>query len=142
MKKASGVQNRKRKAAREKEYEHQAKLLQQFFCTTKSQCPETTAQLGDTSTSKDEGSISEREAGEDADVTNQEEDFCSNGDSISEEMSQARDDESRGSSAFSHLSDPANWHTVISQCLRDEIVLQRPTNCPADLKRFPVGENG
>jgi hypothetical protein len=46
MKKASGAQNRKRKVAREKEYEHQAKLLQNFFYTTKSQCPETTAQLG------------------------------------------------------------------------------------------------
>jgi hypothetical protein len=110
--------------------------------STKSQCPETTAQLGEPSTSNDEGSISEREAGEDTDVTHQEEDYCSNGDSISEKVSQTRDDESRGSSAFSHLLDPAKWPTVISHCLRDEIVLQGPTNCPADLRRFPVGENG
>jgi hypothetical protein len=123
MKKASSAQNRKGKVAREKEYERQATPLQQFFSTTKSQCPETKAQLGEPSTSKDEGSISEREAGEDADVTNQEEDFCNNGDSISEEVSQARDEESRGSSAFNHLLEPAKWPTVISQCLRDEIVL-------------------
>jgi hypothetical protein len=45
-----GAQNRKRKVAREKEYERQAKLLQQFFSMTKSQCPETTAQLGEPST--------------------------------------------------------------------------------------------
>jgi hypothetical protein len=107
----------------------------------KSQCPETTAQLGEPSTSKDEGSISEREAGEDTDVTHQEEDSCSNGNSFSEEVSQACDDESRGSSAFSHLSDPAMWPTVISQCFRDEIVLQGPTNCPSDLKHFPVDQN-
>jgi hypothetical protein len=116
-------------------------LLQQFFSTTKSQSPETTAQLGDPSTSKDDRSISERKA-EDTDVTLQEEDSCSNGDNFSEEVSETRDDESRGSSAFSHLSDPAKWPTVISQCFRDEIVLQGSTNCPSDLKRFPVDESG
>jgi hypothetical protein len=109
---------------------------------TKLQCPETTAQLAEPSTSKDEESISEREPGEDADVTHQEEDSCSNGDSILEEVSQARDDESQGSYAFSHLSDPAKWPTVLCQCLQNEIVLQGPTNCPADLKCVPVGENG
>jgi hypothetical protein len=57
-------------------------------------------------------------------------------------VKQARDNESRGSSAFSHLSGPAKWPTVISQCLRDEIVLQGPINSPADLKRFTVGEYG
>jgi hypothetical protein len=101
------VHKTRKNVARVKEYERQAQLLQQFFSMTKSQCPETTAELGEPSTSKDKGSISEREAGEDADVTNQEEDSCRNGHSISEEVSQARDDESRGSSAFSHLSDPA-----------------------------------
>jgi hypothetical protein len=83
MKKASGAQNSKRKEAWEKEYERQAKLLQQCFSATKSQCPETTAQLGEPSASKDEGSISEREAGDEEDVTHQEEDSCGNGDSIS-----------------------------------------------------------
>jgi hypothetical protein len=44
-----------------------------------------------------------------------------------------------------HLVTDQTQHSgelLISQCLRDEIVLQGPTNCPADLKRFPVGENG